>query len=99
MARMAFTSVAARAFFEFGESAGVRRLNGEEYLMDMFRGEAAGTPNENLAGLFVPFENRAGADAEFAANVNGYRDLALRGEFGIRQRHTLHYHGNGNLAG
>ena len=40
-------------------------------MMDFFRGEAASPPDENLAGLFVPFENRAGADAELAANVNG----------------------------
>ncbi len=98
MARMAFTSVAARAFFEFGESAAVRRFGGEECLMDLFRGEAASPPDEDLAGLFVPFENRAGANAELAANVNGNGDLALRGQFGVRQGHDLHYHGNGPLA-
>ena len=91
---MAFTSVAARAFFDFGERASVRRLSGEQCLMDVFRGEAAGAANENLASLFVPFENGAGADAKLAANVNGDGDLALRGEFGVRQGHDLHYHGN-----
>jgi hypothetical protein len=76
---MAFTSVAARTFFEFGEGANVRRLSGEKFLMDIFRREASSAANEDLASLLLPFENRSGADAQFAAHVGGDGDLALRG--------------------
>jgi hypothetical protein len=37
---MAFTRVAAGAFFEFGEGAGMRRAGWKQDLMDLFRGEA-----------------------------------------------------------
>jgi hypothetical protein len=52
----------------------------EEGAMDLLGGETAGAADLHLAGLFVPFEDGAGANAEFAADGGGTGDLALGDE-------------------
>jgi hypothetical protein len=92
MARMVLASVGTEAFLELGEGARFRGRLWEEGAMDVLGGEAATAADENLAGLFVPFEDGAGADAEFTADAGGDRDLTLGGELRISDGHVLHHY-------
>lgn len=67
--------------------------------MDILRGKPRRASYDNLVTILVPFQNRPRTDPEFAADTGGDRDLPLRGDLRMSERHTSYYHGNANSSG
>ncbi len=55
---------------------------------------AAGSANDDLIAVFVPFQDRAWPHTEPLPDLRWNRDLSLRGDFRLRQCHSSYYHGN-----
>ncbi len=58
--------------------------------MDFFRCVSPGPANNDLVVLFVPLQNRAGADAQPLANLGRHGNLPLGGQLGFSDSH-VHY--------
>jgi len=55
--------------------------------MDFFGCVSAGPANNDLVVLFVPLQNRAGADAQPLANLGRHGNLPLGGQLGFSDSH------------
>ena len=62
--------------------------------MDFLRCKPAGVPHDDSIAVFVPFQDRARADAKLTANLDGNGNLPLRGDFGLSQCHNSYYQSN-----
>jgi hypothetical protein len=55
--------------------------------MDILERVETNPPDDDLAALFVPLQDRARADSESASNLGRYGNLTLRRELGVCQCH------------
>src|SRR6195952_5361382 len=86
MARMAALDVLPHAVLQLFERPGLGcRL--EQRAMDILRGITAGSPDHDPLSLFLPFQDRARADAESLTNLFGYGDLSLGSQLGVCDGH------------
>jgi hypothetical protein len=75
---MALPNVLADSLFELGEGLPPGRSLGKQRVMDVLGRVRAGAPNYDVVPIFIPFEDRSGANAEPSAHFSGNRDLPLR---------------------
>src|SRR5262249_49570912 len=85
-ARMASLRVGLEALPELGQAPTPRRL-GEEGLVQIGRCEPTDAPNDYLLALLMPLEGRPWANAKLPSNRGRDRDLTLRGEARLCNRH------------
>jgi hypothetical protein len=71
-----------------------RRSSPEQRSMNVLRGVTAGFTHDDVTAFVMPFQDGSRTDAEPLSDFGRNRDLTLRGELRMRQRHDEYYHGN-----
>jgi len=87
-ARMPLAGGTAQPLLQIGEAPPRGRPIGKRRSMDVLRSRLPARRTTTCFAVLVPFEDRARPDAESPANLRRDRDLALSGEFRVRERHA-----------
>src|SRR5580704_7965767 len=70
-ARMALYHVLPYTVLQFSESSRFRRSVREQLPMDVLGCKPSGSPNEDLAALLIPLENRSRTNTQLPPDVGG----------------------------
>src|SRR5580700_5940683 len=90
-ARIALSGVPADAVFQLIKSSRFRLPCPKYRLVNIGGGEASRATHNDVAAIFLPFQNGTGTDAEFSAYVHWDGNLSLRRNLRLRDSHDLHY--------
>src|SRR5437899_10712018 len=86
---MALSDVPPQAFLHLLERVRLRRCLPEQYPMNVLGRMTTGSTHHDRSALFLPLQYGARAQAQFATHLGRHRDLALRGELRMSERHRV----------